>query len=197
MLSFFLRACAATVGLAVPLLAAAAPTVTGPAGSVPVGSTVTFTVSDLAPADGFDPDPLAQLYMVDIHLGYDTSVLQYLSAAPSPNIDVLATSVLPPSGTDPDPGGSLYAQVVAFSTPNPGADLFTVSFRALQSAIGSRVTVGPFSDGTGVYGGNVGVNAFPTFTSDPVTISAVPEPANVALMLAGLSVLGLARRYSR
>lgn len=159
----------------------AAPTVQGPSGATQVGQDVVFTIVDQDPSQGFN----GSFYLLDLQLGYDPALLQYLSSSTPAGVayDVFSA---PLAGVDPDPAGTYQAELLNFNTPAPGA-LFNITFRALAASTGTVATISLPSGGA--YG-DTGNPVFVANDSAPVTITAVvPEPSSWALM--GLGMLGL------
>ena len=83
------------------------------------------------------------------------------------------------------------AMTIDFTGIVTGADAYNIAGPATGETITGLVAYGSFAGATpdGFFWG--------TFTPTAFTISAVPEVANLALMLAGLGVVGAARRRTR
>jgi hypothetical protein len=169
-------ACVAIACLAVAAPAMASPIViAGSSANVQVGQTVTFTVSDANPADGYDVS--LDTYLADFAFSYDASVLRYEHA----DTGVAGALLIAPQTGDPDPAGNFQAQFIGPAVSGP---LFSITFTALQTTPTGGTSLSVLLPDTGAYGAG-GLYAP---AEGKVTVSAVPEPEVAGLALAGALV---------
>ena len=179
----------------------ARPIITGP-GSVTVGQDVVFTISDTAPADGFNADISFNSYLADFKFSFSSVYLQFAHADADATLGGSFLSV--PSGpAEIFTPGEFAALFVGPGdvTPIPNETLFTLTFTALADT-GSLFTIVTLSlPDTGAYGdgksyvATTGIATITPAASQPGT--DVPEPQSLALMLIGGAALLGARRRSQ
>jgi len=192
-------ALAAALGCSLALGHAARVTVTSDKPSYSVGEEAVFTISDASPRDmlgcGFD-DPLC--LAADFMVTYDASAFEFQGVTFASWVD----PALSPLANNPSTGEvdvSLFAffldqAEMEATVPDGQSAVFAVRLKAIGAGI-SSVTVAPLP--------GLGGDGEPTYTysfyadSARVEATPAPEPASVALVAAGLGLIGLTGRRRR